>query len=166
MKKGRFGVLTLASIVLLLVSVLGLAVARSRVQAAPRSQTAPADSGVNTARVEAEDNDGASGQDDAQESKSDTADKAGQTDDANEGQAEGADKPGDGEDSSAAAAAAASVSPDAARQAAQSFLKAGQAGEAELENSGGRLIYSVEVGSKEVMVDAKTGAVIGSRADD
>ena len=42
----------------------------------------------------------------------------------------------------------------------------GKIGEIDLEHYNGRLVFNVDVGSKDVKVDAATGAVVASTSDD
>lgn len=51
-------------------------------------------------------------------------------------------------------------------QIAEKHLNAGAAIEIELENENGQLVYSVEIGSNDVKVDAMTGEVLGVEADE
>jgi uncharacterized membrane protein YkoI len=64
----------------------------------------------------------------------------------------------DGQD--AAVTGTPAISADAARQAAETYLNAGSATKVELDDENGKLVYSVEIGSTDVKVDATTGSVI------
>ncbi len=52
------------------------------------------------------------------------------------------------------------ISADTAKQAAEAHLGAGSASKVELDDEDGQLVYSVEIGSTDVKVDATTGAVL------
>jgi len=67
-------------------------------------------------------------------------------------------------DEAAALAPLATVTPDEAIAAAQAEVP-GDLGKVELENENGSLVYSVEIGGKDVKVDAGTGAVLHIEAD-
>jgi len=54
-----------------------------------------------------------------------------------------------------------SITAEAAQQAAEAYLNAGTATQVELDDENGTLVYSVEIGSSDVQVDAMTGAVLG-----
>ncbi len=68
----------------------------------------------------------------------------------------------DGQD--AAVAQTPAVSPEQAQAAAEASLNAGTATKVELDDENGQLVYSVEIGSTDVKVDAMTGAVLGAEA--
>jgi uncharacterized membrane protein YkoI len=53
------------------------------------------------------------------------------------------------------------ITADQAQAAAEASLSAGTASKVELDDENGQLVYSVEIGSSEVKVDATTGAVLG-----
>jgi len=52
------------------------------------------------------------------------------------------------------------ITADAARAAAEAYLHAGPASKVSLDDENGQLIYSVEIGTSDVKVDAMTGAVL------
>lgn len=54
----------------------------------------------------------------------------------------------------------AAITFDAAKQIAESFLNAGSATKIMLDDENGKLIYSVEIGSIDVKVDATNGTVL------
>jgi len=54
-----------------------------------------------------------------------------------------------------------SITAEAAQQAAEAYVHAGTATQVELDDENGTLVYSVEIGSSDVKVDAMTGAVLG-----
>ena len=54
-----------------------------------------------------------------------------------------------------------SITAEAAQQAAEAYVHAGRATQVELDDENGTLVYSVEIGSSDVKVDAMTGAVLG-----
>lgn|GEM_PF-2509020 len=54
------------------------------------------------------------------------------------------------------------ISADTAKQIAESFLNTGSATKIVLDDENGKLVYSIEIGSSEVKVDALTGAVINT----
>lgn len=54
-----------------------------------------------------------------------------------------------------------SITAEAAQQAAEAYVNAGTATQVELDDENGTLVYSVEIGSSDVKVDAMTGAVLG-----
>ncbi len=58
------------------------------------------------------------------------------------------------------------ITADAARQTAEAYLNSGSASQVELDDENGCLIYSVEIGSSDVKVDALTGDVLGIETDD
>ncbi len=59
----------------------------------------------------------------------------------------------------------AKISQQQAEQAAQSAAS-GSLNETDLEHYEGRLVYNVDVGSKDVKVDASTGDVLAALADE
>jgi uncharacterized membrane protein YkoI len=50
--------------------------------------------------------------------------------------------------------------------AAAQIAASGKIGEVDLEHYSGRLVFNVDVGDKDVKVDAATGAVVASTSDD
>ena len=50
--------------------------------------------------------------------------------------------------------------------AGQAAISEAQANEVDLEHRAGRLVYTVDVGAKDVKVDANTGQVVAVDADD
>ena len=50
--------------------------------------------------------------------------------------------------------------------AAAQTAASGKVGEVDLEHYSGRLVFNVDVGDKDVKVDAATGAVVASTSDD
>lgn len=64
----------------------------------------------------------------------------------------------DGQD--AAPAGTPSISADQAKAAAEAHLNAGTATQVQLDDENGKLIYSVEIGTSDVKVDAMTGTVL------
>lgn len=66
---------------------------------------------------------------------------------------------GDGQD--AAPTGTPSITADQAKAAAEAHLNAGTATKVQLDDENGKLIYSVEIGTSDVKVDAMTGAVLG-----
>jgi uncharacterized membrane protein YkoI len=65
----------------------------------------------------------------------------------------------DGQD--AAPAGTPSITADQAKATAEAYLNAGTATKVELDDENGKLIYSVEIGTSDVKVDAMTNAVLG-----
>jgi len=65
----------------------------------------------------------------------------------------------DGQD--AAPAGTPSITADQAKAAAEAYLNAGAATKVQLDDENGKLVYSVEIGTSDVKVDAMTGAVLG-----
>lgn len=59
----------------------------------------------------------------------------------------------------------AAISVDEAIAAAQQ-VATGELQEVELEREGGRLIFEVEIGGQEVIIDAATGAFLGTEVED
>jgi uncharacterized membrane protein YkoI len=59
----------------------------------------------------------------------------------------------------------AKISIDQAIEAAKG-AQSGEAGEIDLEHYKGRLVFNVDVGNKDVKVDAETGSVLSSLSDD
>ena len=59
----------------------------------------------------------------------------------------------------------AGITIDAAIAAAQSAAS-GAVGEVDLEQYNGKLVFNVDIGDKDVKVDASTGAVLSANADD
>jgi uncharacterized membrane protein YkoI len=51
-------------------------------------------------------------------------------------------------------------------EAAAQTAASGRIGEVDLEHYSGRLVFNVDVGDKDVKVDAATGAVVASTSDD
>lgn len=93
--------------------------------------------------------------------------EVGQTDvyiDAMTGEVLGTD-PEDADDNDAEAMGEPAVSVEQAIAAAQAAAS-GAVGEVELDSELGRLVYSVEVGNQEVLVDAADGAVLSVDHDD
>jgi len=68
-------------------------------------------------------------------------------------------------DEAAALAPLATVTPDEAIAAAAQAEGPGDLGKVELKNENGSLVYSVEIGGKDVKVDAGTGAVLHIESD-
>ena len=64
----------------------------------------------------------------------------------------------DGQD--AAPAGTPSITADQAKAAAEAHLNAGGATKVQLDDENGTLVYSVEIGTSDVKVDAMTGAVL------
>lgn len=56
------------------------------------------------------------------------------------------------------------ITAEAAQKAAETYLNAGAATEVELEDNNGQLVYSVEISGTDVMVDAITGQVAGTKS--
>jgi uncharacterized membrane protein YkoI len=54
-----------------------------------------------------------------------------------------------------------SITADQAKAAAEVYLNAGTATKVELDDENGNLIYSIEIGTSDVKVDAMTNAVLG-----
>jgi len=79
--------------------------------------------------------------------------------------ASGGSAGGSGLDDGKNLAPQAKITQQQAEQAAQSAAS-GSLNETDLEHSNGRLVYNVDVGSKDVQVDASTGHVIAVNADD
>ncbi len=52
------------------------------------------------------------------------------------------------------------ITADQAKATAEAHLSAGAAGKVELDDENGQLVYSVEIGSVDVKVDAMTGAIV------
>ena len=53
------------------------------------------------------------------------------------------------------------ITADQAKAAAEAHLNAGAATRVQLDDENGKLVYSVEIGTSDVKVDAMTGAVLG-----
>jgi len=64
----------------------------------------------------------------------------------------------DGQD--AAPVGTPSITADQAKAAAEAHLNAGAATQVQLDDENGTLVYSVEIGTSDVKVDAMTGAVL------
>ena len=64
------------------------------------------------------------------------------------------------EQNDAAPTATPAISADQAQAAAEAHLNAGSASKVELDDENGQLVYSVEIGSTDVKVDAMTGAIV------
>jgi len=58
-----------------------------------------------------------------------------------------------------------SITADQAQATAEAHLNAGTATQVELDDENGKLVYSVEIGTSDVKVDAMTGAVLGVDSD-
>ena len=69
----------------------------------------------------------------------------------------------DGQETAAAGTAA--ITADLAKANAEASLNAGTATTVELDDENGKLVYSVEIGSTDVKVDAMTGTVLGVESD-
>jgi uncharacterized membrane protein YkoI len=70
-----------------------------------------------------------------------------------------AEKTGSGQDEAPLGTPA--ITPDAAQQTAEAHLNVGSSSQVELDDENGQLVYSVEIGSSDVKVDAMTGTVLG-----
>ncbi|MGC8780101.1 MAG: PepSY domain-containing protein [Anaerolineae bacterium] len=57
------------------------------------------------------------------------------------------------------------ITADQAKAAAEAHLNAGTATKVQLDDENGKLVYSVEIGTSDVKVDAMTGAVLGVDSD-
>jgi uncharacterized membrane protein YkoI len=68
-------------------------------------------------------------------------------------------------DEAAALASLATITPEQASAAAQADVP-GDVQQVELDNENGSLVYSVEIGGKDVKVDAGTGAVLHVESDE
>lgn len=66
-------------------------------------------------------------------------------------------------ESEAALVGTPAITAEAAQQAAETYLNAGAATEVELEDNNGQLVYSVEISGTDVIVDAITGQVVGTK---
>ena len=160
MKINRF--LALAAIALLVVAVMGFVSMRASAQG--HDPVAPAGAGV-------EDDDTAEAAetgpdvDDVEEQSGQQNEANDEAEDLDNGQVENeaddvseAGVEGGVED---APSGTPSITAEAAQQAAEAYLNAGTATQVELDDENGTLVYSVEIGSSDVMVDAMTGAVLG-----
>jgi len=58
-----------------------------------------------------------------------------------------------------------SITADQAQATAEAHLNAGTATQVELDDENGKLVYSVEIGTSDVKVDAMTGAVLSVDSD-
>ncbi len=84
----------------------------------------------------------------------------GSPDDDMESDTDEGDETGDDEQDESSVGTPAITAADALR-IAEAHLNAGSANEVELEKEDGQLVYSVEIGSSDVKVDAMTGEVLG-----
>ncbi|MEP7136067.1 MAG: PepSY domain-containing protein [Chloroflexota bacterium] len=57
-----------------------------------------------------------------------------------------------------------SIPAEVAQKTAETYLNAGTATKVELGDENGKLVYSVEIGTTDVKVDAMTGSVLGTEA--
>jgi len=73
----------------------------------------------------------------------------------NEAEVEGNDGP------DAAPTGTPAVTAADAQKTAEAYLNAGPASKVQLDDENGKLVYSVEIGTTDVKVDAMTGAVLG-----
>jgi uncharacterized membrane protein YkoI len=156
MKLNRF--VALAAIALLVVAAMGTFTLRSHAQ-----NSSPADKAVRAQNdpyagqdqdddtLEAENNDPDADNVDLQCGNQNEADDGVETADAEEGGSEQDDAP----------LGTPAITADAAQQTAEAYLNAGSANQVELDDENGQLVYSVEIGSSDVKVDAMTGAVLG-----
>jgi uncharacterized membrane protein YkoI len=161
-------IIALAAIALLVVGIVGVAAARSLAQ--------PAQPPVQTEVTGATDDEQAVGPDTdnveeqiGDQNVADTGEAVSAPDTDNvEDQAGDQNTPdsaaqveeaGDGQDETPAGTPA--ITADQAQTAAEAYLSAGTASQVELDDENGQLVYSVEIGSSEVKVDAMTGAVLG-----
>jgi uncharacterized membrane protein YkoI len=154
MKLNRF--VAFAAIALLVVAALGTFTLRSHAQNASPANKA----------VRAQD-DPCAGQD--QDDDTLEADQGPDTDDVelecgNQDEADETEEAGSEQDKAPLGTPA--ITAEAAQQTAEAYLNAGTASQVELDNENGQLVYSVEIGSNDVKVDAMTGAVLGVEADE
>ncbi len=160
MKLNRF--VAFAAITLLVVAALGTFTLRSHAQ-----NSSPADKAVHAQ------DDPCAGQDqddDALEADSgpDTDDvelECGNQDEADDGaKADEAEEVGGEQDEAPLGTPA--ITAETAQHAAEAYLNAGTASQVELDDENGQLVYSVEIGSNDVKVDALTGDVLGVETDE
>lgn len=71
---------------------------------------------------------------------------------------------GDGQD--AAPTGTPAITADQAKATAEAHLNAGPASKVKLDAEDGKLVYSVDIGTSEVKVDAMSGAVLGVESAD
>ena len=69
----------------------------------------------------------------------------------------------DGSEQEAAPAGTPAITAEAAQKTAEAYLNAGVATEVELENENGNLVYSVEIGGTDVIIDAMTGEILSTK---
>ena len=74
-----------------------------------------------------------------------------------------ANEAGDGQE--AAPSGTPAITADQAQATAEAHLNAGTATKVELDDENGQLVYSVEIGTSDVKVEAMTGAVLGVDTD-
>lgn len=79
--------------------------------------------------------------------------------------AEAAEAPEGAEGQDPTPAGTPAITADQARAAAEAHLNAGTATKVQLDDENGKLVYSVEIGTSDVKVDAMTGAVLGVDSD-
>lgn len=79
--------------------------------------------------------------------------------------AEAAEAPEGAEGQDPAPAGTPAITVDRARAAAEAYLNAGKATKVQLDDENGKLVYSIEIGTSDVKVDAMTGAVLGVDSD-
>jgi uncharacterized membrane protein YkoI len=161
-------IVALAAIALLIAGIVGVAAAQSLAQPAqPPAQTGvtgAADNGQAVApapgQVEEQVDDQNTPDGGEQVNAPDTDNVEEQVGDQNSPDTgEQVDEAGDGQD--AAPAGTPAITADQAQAAAEASLNAGTASKVELDDENGQLVYSVEIGSSDVKVDATTGAVLG-----
>ncbi len=156
MKLNRF--VALAAIALLIVAAMGAFTLRSHAQNSSPTDTA----------VRAQD-DPCAGQDqddealEAEDNGPDTDNvelECGNQDEANDG------AEADEAEENDAPLGTPAITADTAQKTAEAYLNAGSASQVELDDENGQLVYSVEIGSSDVKVDAMTGTVLGVEADE
>jgi uncharacterized membrane protein YkoI len=160
-------IVALVAVALLVAAAIGVAAARSFAQSAqPPAQTEVTGAPANEQAV-APDTDNIEEQVGEQEEDG-TAEAVGAPDGDNVEEQIGdqnaadtgveANEAGDGQE--AAPTGTPAITADQAQATAEAHLNAGTATKVELDDENGQLVYSVEIGTSDVKVDAMTGAVL------
>jgi len=160
MKLNRF--VALAAIALLVVAGLGSFALRTHAQtSSPKAATVRAQD--DPCAGQDQDNDALEAQDNGQDTDNVDLQCGDQNaaDNAAETGAEAADTEAADNGQDEAPTGTPAITADVAQQTAEAHLNAGTASKVELDDENGQLVYSVEIGSSDVKVDAMTGAVLG-----
>jgi uncharacterized membrane protein YkoI len=158
-------IVAFAAIALLVVGAIGSTAARSFAQTAQPSTPAVVQGATDNGQAVASDTDDVDEQvgdqnaaDSGEEvSASDTDNVEEQVGDQNAADSEVAEA-GDGQETAPTGTPA--ITADQAKATAEAHLNAGTATKVELDDENGQLVYSVEIGTSDVKVDAMTGAVL------